>query len=151
MGHVAVHECHLPGLSFPSFANCFRSLEGSGGGSHPGGLLKHDPVGTQPRLTNFPKHKRRENRLPNCEQRWPVPCVGHLGGSPGMSRAPYLPSGPHSQGHRNRADQVFSTSGCQFLQTPLKKNMQTYLSKRGNMREGHKGCASAPWGVFRGP
>lgn len=27
----------------------------------PGGLLNHDPVGIQPRLTSFPKYKRRES------------------------------------------------------------------------------------------
>lgn len=57
-----------PGSPVPPPLTAPAGLEGSGGGSHPGGFLKHDPVGTQPRLTSFPKHKSRENRLPNYKQ-----------------------------------------------------------------------------------
>lgn len=117
-------------VSAPFMASA--GLERSAGGSHPGGLLNHDPVGTWPRLTSFPKHKCRESSCLTVNSDG----LCHQVGFSGMSWAPDLisPLHPPPKGTPMELTKCFAASGSPFLQAPLKRNSQTCLTKE-NMWE----------------
>lgn len=102
------------GSPVPATLTAPAGLEGSGGGSPllPGGLLNHDPVGTQPRLTSFPKYKCRESSGPT--QAGMACAVGR--GFSEMSWAPDLiPLWIHTpKGTPTELIKCFATRGSQF-------------------------------------
>lgn len=96
-------------------------LEGSGGGSNPGGLLNHDPVGIQPRLTSFSKYKCRESSCPTINSDGLCHWVGLFWDE--LGSLSYLPSQATLPGDTpTELIKYFAASGSQFLQAPLKKN-----------------------------
>lgn len=125
-------------------------LEGSGGGSHPGGLLNHDPVGIRPRLTSFPKYKCRESSCPTINSNGLCHWAGLFWDE--LSSLSYLPSRAMLPGgHPNRADQVFCSQWFLIFTSSTKKEYSDMSHRRDNMGANHKGYTTISYSVFCGP